>query len=370
MIPDNIDVAHRQTFQGKLLRLRRRFAKRILHWFFHHHVDLTIEGIEHVPDNGPLLVLPNHLSNLDGPMILGLFPRDIEMVGPGDFRVEFMKLAMMKLYGMTLIKRGYTDRTGMNTIMHHLKAKRAVLMFPSGGMWEKRNFENKVGALYFSQLTGAPMLPAGISGAYLKGRAAFFFGKPKLVLRFGEVIPPISHEGNKRERAERLEKVSRELADKIFALLEPEEQERYSRWARELYSFEFIMPEQAKEPKKPVPTPSAMPALAQFVHKPNLFRPMWKHARKDMDPFRKGKSYPIKRTKKSAEAMRENLTGAFDHYIPYRLGNDAYKEILQELDQCIAYCDELTKAGWKRVQVRSVAYDPKTGERRKRLITG
>jgi 1-acyl-sn-glycerol-3-phosphate acyltransferase len=370
-VKDNdFDRAHRKTFEGLLLRSRRRFGKRVLHWFFHNHVDLTIEGVENVPETGPLLILPNHLSNLDGPMILGLFPHDVEMVGPGDFRVELMKLVMMRLYGMTLIKRGYTDRSGMTAIMHHLKKGRNVLMFPSGGMWEKRSFENKTGALYFSQLTQTPMLPAGISGAYLQGRSAFFFGKPKLTLRFGKVIAPISNEGSKKERAEKLEKASRELADLIFSLLEPEQQAQYKRWMREEYSFEFSFIIKGKHPVHPEISTPELPALAQFAHKPNLFRPMWLHARKDMNPFRKNRYYSIDRTRKSAEAMKENLTGDFDHYIPYRLGEEAHNAILTELDHFIEFCSQLKEMGIGKVKCSTLAYDPQTGEKRYRKISG
>lgn len=370
MKKDDIDKAHRKTFEGLLLRSRRRFGKRVLHWFFHTHVDLTIQGLEHIPPEGPLLILPNHLSNLDGPMILGLFPHDVEMVGPGDFRVEFMKLFMMRLYGMTLIKRGYTDMTGMSAIMHHLKKKRNVLMFPSGGMWEKRVFENKTGALYFSQLTRTPMLPVGISGAYMMGRSAFFFGKPKLTLRFGEVMPPISNEGSKKERAEALETASRELADRIFALLEPEEQAQYQRWMREEYSFEYSFLSGGKEPVHPDISFPECPTLAQFVHKPNLFRPMWLHARKDMNPFRKHRYYRIDRVIRAAQELKTNLTGDFDHYIPYRLGDEAQGSILKEIDHFIRFCGELQALGVRKMKCSSLAFDPRTGEKRYRVITG
>ncbi len=363
MVTDNdLDAAHRPTLLGRFLSGRRKLSKYLLHWFFHTHVKLTVEGLENIPEAGPVLVLPNHLSNLDGPLILGIFPRNLEMVGPGDFKVEPMKLAMMKLYGMTLIKRGYPDRTGMSAIMHHLKKGRSVLMFPSGGMWEKRSFENKAGALYFSQLTGTPIIPAGISGGYLKGRSAFFFGKPRIVLRFGKLMPAISHEGSKAERAERLAAASAELADRIFELLEPEEQEQYRRWMRETYSFEFEHDGNLTAPD--------LPTLAQFVHKPNLFRPMWKHAKEDMDPFRKDRFYSVRRTKASAAAMKKNLEGDFDHYIPYRLGDEAHSAVLKELDLFIDFCDSLSQSGLTRIKCSSIASDPETGEKRRRLIEG
>ncbi|MDZ7795366.1 MAG: 1-acyl-sn-glycerol-3-phosphate acyltransferase [Spirochaetia bacterium] len=58
-----------------------------------------MEGIENIPEKGPLLVLPNHLSNLDGPLVLAMYPQALEMVGPRDFKMEPFKMLMMTVYG-------------------------------------------------------------------------------------------------------------------------------------------------------------------------------------------------------------------------------------------------------------------------------
>jgi hypothetical protein len=68
--------------------------------------------------------------------------------------------------------------------------------------------------------------------------------------------------------------------------------------------------------------------------------------------------------------MKENLEGNFDHYIPYRLGDEAHSAILKELDLFLDFCDELSKSGVKRIKCLTIARDPLTGEKRRRQIQG
>jgi 1-acyl-sn-glycerol-3-phosphate acyltransferase len=97
---------------------------------------------------------------------------------------------------------------------------------------------------------------------------------------------------------------------------------------------------------------------------------MWKHAKKDMDPFRMQRYYSIRRVIKSAEELKANLTGDFDHYIPYRLGEEAYQMITEELDRFLHLTSSLRTIGVKRLRCSTIARDPKTGKERGRLIRG
>ena len=48
---------------------------------------VEVRGMENVPASGPLLILFNHLSTFDGPLVMGNMPGEIELVGPGDFQI-------------------------------------------------------------------------------------------------------------------------------------------------------------------------------------------------------------------------------------------------------------------------------------------
>ncbi len=346
-----------RNFPYTFLKARRGFSRVFMKAFYSLLTNTTVEGIENVPKEGPLLVLPNHLSNLDGPLVLGMYPHTLEMVGPRDFKMEPFKTMMMSVYGMTLIKRGYTDSTAVSGIIRHLRNKRHLLMFPSGGMWEKRSFENKQGAAYFSQLTQTPILPVGISGAYLQSHRTLSMHKPDIVLRFGEVIEPISKQGSKAEREIHLQNANQRLEQKMFKLLEPAEQQRYQRWERETYSMEIYFKTHSEVQLVKHHSEMAFPCLAEFAIKPNLFRPMWKHAKQNMDPFLSGKVSNPLRVRTTVEDLFENLTQNFSQYIQYRLGEEAYEEILIELNELIKLCNSAEQRGaW--IKLVPTAYDP------------
>jgi len=210
MADSSITIAPERIGSGSLesrytfLGTRRAFSRIFLKNFFSLLTDTRVEGLDNIPEKGPLLVLPNHLSNLDGPLVLSMYPRALEMVGPRDFQMEPFKSMMMSLYGMTLIRRGFTDSEAVNRIIKHLRTGAHLLMFPSGGMWEKRSFQNKSGAAYFSQLTQTPILPVGISGTYLQSHRTLSMHKPSVVLKFGKVLEPVSREGGRSQREKML----------------------------------------------------------------------------------------------------------------------------------------------------------------------
>ncbi len=345
------------NFPHTCLKARRGFSRGFMRAFYSMLTNTRVEGIENIPQEGPLLVLPNHLSNLDGPLVLGMYPRTLEMVGPRDFKMEPFKTMMMSVYGMTLIKRGFTDSSAVGGIIKHLRNKKHLLMFPSGGMWEKRSFANKQGAAYFSQLTQTPILPVGISGAYLQSHRTLSRNKPNIVLRFGKVIEPVCKQGSKTEREMHLQKANRRLEREMFNLLEPAEQERYQRWERESYSLEVYFKNSHEVRLVKHYSENAFPCLAEFAIKPNLFRPMWKHAKKNMDPFLTGRVVSVEKVRQAGQDLFENLTQGFSQYIQYRLGEKSYGHLLKELEELFELCDRAEKSG-SEIQLVPTACDP------------
>jgi 1-acyl-sn-glycerol-3-phosphate acyltransferase len=347
------------NFPYTFLRARRSFSRTFMRTFYSLLTNTQVEGVENIPAAGPLLVLPNHLSNLDGPLVLSMYPHTLEMVGPRDFKMEPFKTMMMSVYGMTLINRGYTDSNAVSNIITHLRNKKHLLLFPSGGMWEKRSFQNKQGAAYFSQLTQTPILPVGISGAYLQSHRTLTMHKPNLVLRFGKVLDPISKQGSKFEREEQLQKGNRSLEAEMFNLLEADEQERYRRWEREIYSLEIRFKTNREVQLITHYSQGAFPRLAEFCSKPNLFRPMWRHAKKNMDPFLTGRVSPVEQVRAAAQDLLENLTQEFSQYLRYRLGEDAHEQTIREIGELQQVCEAAANAG-AEIQLVPTAYDPLT----------
>ena len=80
-----------------------------------------------------MLLLFNHLSTLDGPLVMAITPRELELVGPGDFPAMWLEDAAMKLYDMIRVNRGRPDRASLRQMTQHLKEGRALGLAPGGG---------------------------------------------------------------------------------------------------------------------------------------------------------------------------------------------------------------------------------------------
>lgn len=340
-------------------RLRRRSLHAVAHAFSEVMTRTDVYGLENIPAQGPVLILPNHVSNLDGIMVLAHYPRQIEMVGPGDFKMVTLKDWMLRAYGIVPINRGRADTGNLKNIVGHLKAGRELLMFPGGGMWEKRHFEAKDGAAYFSQLTNTPILPVGISGAYLKTIDAFTGRRPRLTLRFGELMPAVPPSRNRRARDADLDAASVEIRDRIWDLMEPAEQAQFTHWEREVYHMEISFVDVATSESVAYDGPALpdMAALAEFVAKPNLFRPMWENAGLNLDIFREDRFFAPVELQLATRELSDLLHGEYDAYIPYRMGDDAAAEVTASLDALRNTVSRWAIDNHARVKLTSMSVD-------------
>lgn len=102
---------------------------------------LRVEGLEQVPEEGPLLVVPNHDSQWD-PILAGLAIRPRR-------RLRFLARAslwripglapILDGLGQIPIRRGVGDARALERAIEALRTGEAVCMFPEGGLsWGER----------------------------------------------------------------------------------------------------------------------------------------------------------------------------------------------------------------------------------------
>ncbi len=338
----------------------RRWLRRAARLFQAAALRVTVRGQEHIPARGPLLVLFNHLSNLDGPLVVANFPHDLELVGPGDFRLLPIGQWALRAYAMTLIPRGRADRGSLKAIIEHLKAGRMLAMAPEGGTWEKRLSEVKPGAAYVSQVTQAPILPVGLGGVYGVEWELLRLRRPRVTVTFGEVMPPVPPSADRRQREADLEAASAAIVARIYSLLPPEDRARYDRWGRETYELrvEFTAPGEGLPLACDGPPLPDMAALGELLAKPNLFRPLWQNAGLDVEPFRQARFFAPIEVQITARRLQETLSaGDFRDYLPYRLGEAKAAQALAALEALRAACD-WAMARDARMRLVPVVNDP------------
>lgn len=177
---------------------------------------LKREGMENLPQSGPVIVVANHISNWD-PLILGFaLPRPLCYMAKAElFNIPVLKSLLPMVYAFP-IKRGAVDRQAIRTAMELVKEGKILGIFPEGHRVLKGTpIEVKPGAALIALKAGCPIIPAACIGT--RGVLPFGWVKP-LKIKLGR---PVNTEGlAEMSHAAALEELSRRIEKDINVLLQ------------------------------------------------------------------------------------------------------------------------------------------------------
>ncbi len=186
-----------------------RVLKVLLLLFFRSYLRLHVTGQEWIP-HGACVVIANHRSNMDPPLIGVAMPRPIYYMA----KEELFRFALFGRFltwiGVFPVRRGRYDRRAINQALCVLRAGYALSVFPEGT--RQRHGRGTLGperdgAALLAVWSGVPVLPAAIVGNY--------GWRQPVEVRFG---PPIRLEGPVRSKD--LAEKSRRLMLEIQGLLD------------------------------------------------------------------------------------------------------------------------------------------------------
>ena len=181
---------------------------------------VRIEGLDRIDPEGRFVVMVNHQSALDIPLLIGAMPAEWQTVfwaKESLFRVPVLGWAMRSLGHMPI------DRVNRRTAGRMLAASaeraadcRSVLVFPEETYSRDRGLlPFQRGGFLLALKTGLPILPVGIAGtreALPPGRHVIT--PTTLVVRFGEPIPTVGLAVSSRQPlSERTRLAIADLAD-------------------------------------------------------------------------------------------------------------------------------------------------------------
>jgi 1-acyl-sn-glycerol-3-phosphate acyltransferase len=152
---------------------------------------LEARGIEHVPATGAVLLVANHSSVLDPPLVGGACPRPLTFLAKAElFAVPGFGGLIRRLNARPLRREG-ADPAALRTAQRVLQEDGALLVFPEGTRGTEGVLRPaKPGAALLAMQTGVPVVPVYVSGsgaAWPRGRR---LPRPaKVMVTFG---PPMS----------------------------------------------------------------------------------------------------------------------------------------------------------------------------------
>ncbi len=125
-----------------------------------------IVGREHVPRRGPLLVVANHLSYLEPPLIVAAVPRRITFLALYElFEIPWLA-PLSRLMGALPVKRGGTrDLDAIRAALDLLERGAAVGIFPEGTRSIRPGLlRGNPGVSLLALRSRAPILPVAVTG--------------------------------------------------------------------------------------------------------------------------------------------------------------------------------------------------------------
>ncbi len=171
-----------------------------------------VEGKENIPKDKNFIVVSNHTSNLDPPLLGVAAATPLTYMAKEELFKNKLFGALIRKLGAFPISRESGDIGAVKTALRLLRDGHKMVIFPEGGRSKTRGMlrKGKSGAALLAAKTGTGLLPVGI--------AADFKFRGRVTVKFGEYMDFSDYKGKKLS-AEELQKITDEKIMPEIALL-------------------------------------------------------------------------------------------------------------------------------------------------------
>ena len=190
--------------------------------FFTHACRYQVQGREHVPREGGVILAANHTSYLDPPLVGSAVRRPIHFMAKAElFGVPALGWFIARAHAFP-VHRGAADRRALRTAVQLLRQGEVLLIFPEGTRSpDGRLMPAELGVGIIALRSGAPVVPVAHTGAdRVLPRGTPLLRPAKIRVRIG---PPLrfDHLAGRAGDRDALQQVAHRVTQAIAALLPP-----------------------------------------------------------------------------------------------------------------------------------------------------
>jgi 1-acyl-sn-glycerol-3-phosphate acyltransferase len=153
-----------------------------------------VKGKENIPAQGPFIVVANHLSLIDPPLLSASIPRRIVFMAKEEAFRHPVEGPLVRGWRAFPVHRERLDREALRRAQQVLEEGLALGMFPEGKRSPTAQMQQGFpGTSLLALRNVAPILPVGITGTEKINGITFIFRRPQITVNIGEPfnLPPI-----------------------------------------------------------------------------------------------------------------------------------------------------------------------------------
>jgi 1-acyl-sn-glycerol-3-phosphate acyltransferase len=140
-------------------RLAGLVVKPLMRFWFR----MRVEGAQHVPDEGPVILAANHRSNIDPVLVASALRRPVTFMTKSELFVGPLGW-ILRLIGQFPVNRGTIDRAALRQSSAVVSAGRVLGLFPEGRRGDGSFTTINPGLAYIVLRAPCPVVPVAIFG--------------------------------------------------------------------------------------------------------------------------------------------------------------------------------------------------------------
>lgn len=235
-----------KTLIGSLLIGAVRLLARLL-------MRLHIQGLEHFPQDEGVMIISNHFSWFEPPLLMVLLPRRTYFMVATESQENPLLRWFVQIYDLIPVWRGQVDRKAMGLAVDHLARGHNVGIFPEGGVnpelaqriargeqipeasgnlvrSKAELISARPGTAFLAVQSGARLLPVAFSGTENLLVNLRRLHRTEVTMCIGPLFGPLTLDRQLRGpgRRQQLDQLSHDLMLHIAALLPPAQRGPYS----------------------------------------------------------------------------------------------------------------------------------------------